>query len=563
MFYKGIILDLDNTLYDYNFCHNKALSGVFYSLIQHNNTLNFQNLKCVYSKISENLKVELNLTASSHNKNIYFKQLLEYLNIELYVLSQINNLYWEIFYKNMTCFAGVKDFLAFNKKIGKKIGILTDYETEYQIAKLDKLGLFENIDVVVTSEEVGIEKPSEKMFHTILNKMNLSSCEVIMIGDNFDKDIKGAINNNIFSYWFNIAQKNTSCENYISFSSFTTLHLKFNEMREELVHLKNLSKYCGERFDLVQAGGGNSSVKVDDFMCIKSSGNNLANVDENSGYVTVNNKILMEDINNQSVKDILTYNIIGEKRGSIETFMHSILKKYTIHLHPIQVNRVLVSTRAREIVKEIYPNSLIIEYFTPGIKLCNQIKEMFNGESVIFLLNHGLIITSDKVSELYNLLDDVCGKFEYYQNIDFSRYRNTNVISRLINRLFNVDNLSYLCEDQVINKYLNKNIELFKKSIAFPDCLIYCGVRILLDIDEIEEYKKRYDEPPKVIIDNKCIYICSHSITKCREIEDVFKAHLIIMDSNFIPNYLSNDEVCFIKNWDAEKYRFEYDVTKI
>ena len=45
--------------------------------------------------------------------------------------------------------------------------------------------------------------------------------------------------------------------------------------------------------------------------------------------------------------DIITeYNFIGSLRGSIETYMHAILKKYTIHLHPIQVNKILISNHA-------------------------------------------------------------------------------------------------------------------------------------------------------------------------------------------------------------------------
>jgi len=555
MFYKGVIFDLDNTIYDYNLCHNKAINEVFDYLIKNNKSVHIEHVKRVYEDISNKLKYELTNTASSHNKSIYFKQLLEKLNIGFSLFLTINNIYWETFYNNMICYEGVIDFLVFNKSIGKKIGILTDYETEYQIIKLDKLGILKYIDVIVTSEEVGIEKPSSQMFNTILNKLRLNSNEVIMIGDNFKKDIKGAMNMKIFSYWFNCDKADAFCDNYVIFNSFKDLHTKFNNIHKELVNLKNISKYCGERFDLVQAGGGNSSVKIDEFMFIKASGYNLTNIDENNGYVTMNNIKLVEDIFKENIKDILHYNIIGDKRGSIETFMHSILKKYTIHLHPIQVNRILVSINATEIINEIYPNSLIIEYFTPGIKVCNKIKENYNNENVIFLLNHGIIITSDNISEVYNLIKDVLEKFESYQNMDFLKYKNTNKISKTINNVFKIDNISYLCEDQIINYYLNNNLELFKESIAFPDCLIYCGIKVLFGLENIDKYKTLYNAPPKIIIENNLIYLNSHSITKCKEIEDVLKSNLLILDSNFEKNYLSHDEICLLNNWDAEKYR--------
>ena len=49
-----------------------------------------------------------------------------------------------------------------------------------------------------------------------------------------------------------------------------------------------ISKYAGMRNDLAQAGGGNTSVKLDDhIMLVKSSGFQLADVSEQAGYSRV------------------------------------------------------------------------------------------------------------------------------------------------------------------------------------------------------------------------------------------------------------------------------------
>jgi len=227
----------------------------------------------------------------------------------------------------VSCFEGAKDFIVWNKSLGKKIGILTDYETEYQINKLNRLGLLDYVDVLVTSEEVGIEKPSVQMFQTILRKMNLTATEVIMIGDNYEKDIQGALNMGILCYWFTRTNVNVNASRiYREFNNFKVLLAKFKEINSELINFKRLSKYCGERFDLVQAGGGNSSVKIDDWMLIKASGYNLSAVDLNKGYVVIDNERLKNDINGENVMDVINYNVFGTKRGSIETFMHAILK---------------------------------------------------------------------------------------------------------------------------------------------------------------------------------------------------------------------------------------------
>ncbi len=568
MFYNGIIFDLDNTLYDYDICHASALNKVIYSLLEYcPNDFNYESINSLYLTITTKLKNELGNTAASHNKTIYFKRLIEELKLKFSLVPLVTDMYWNTFYSKMECFEGVKEFVAWNKLIGKKIGIITDYQTEYQFIKLKRLDLLESVDVIITSEEVGIEKPSTQMFQTILRQMNLPADEVIMIGDNYQKDIQGATTVGILSYWFTKNNNNNK-----EFNNFNVLHSKFKEIYNELNHLKTLSKYCGERFDLVQAGGGNSSVKVEDWLFIKASGYNLSAIELNKGYVVIDNAKLKKDISNKNdtEMDITSYNVIGIKRGSIETFMHAILKKYTIHLHPIQLNRFLICKNARDICQSIYPDGLIIDYLTPGIKVCQAIKQIYNNEKVIFLINHGLIITCDSIDETYTLLEDVLNKFELalYKTglLSLDKYKHTNTISRVINSTFLQKNITYLCENLLINHYLIHKRNLFEENITFPDALIYCGMRILF-VEEIPllsyaliDHKNLYGEMPKIIVISKDnnIYITSHSLNKCKEIEEVLKANLFILDSDgkeIEKNYLSMEEICFLNNWDAEKYR--------
>jgi HAD superfamily hydrolase (TIGR01549 family) len=510
-----------------------------------------------YESISKKMKNDLKSTASSHNKCIYFKKLLETLNKSIEDIYEINELYWKTFFDTMECYQGVKEFIYWNKKMGIKIGILTDYETEYQIKKLKVLGLFGSIDIVVTSEEVGIEKPSIHMFQTILANMKLNSTDVIMIGDDFNKDIIGANNSNIYSYWFSSdTNKNSINNNYSTFSSFTELHNNFIKIYTELIYFQNISRFIGERFDLVQAGGGNSSVKVNDWMIIKSSGISMSNIDATNGYVIINNNQIVNDIMNNNIQDVMYYNVSGKNRGSIETFMHSILKKYTIHLHPIQVNRILISKNAKQIISELFPKSLVIDYFTPGIKVCNEIYRQYNGENIIFLVNHGIIITSNLCEEVYILLETVISTLETYQNLNYDKYKFTNTISKFINEKYNINNVSYLCQNIELLQIIDSKPHLFNEKISFPDALIYCGINvcILNTMQDTDIFVEKYSELPKVLIYNSNVYINACSLKKCREIEEVLLSNLLILDSTYDKNYLSDNEICFLNNWEAELY---------
>ena len=57
---------------------------------------------------------------------------------------------------------------------------------------------------MVSSEEAGKEKPHSYPFLLSLYKLKLEKEEVLMIGDNFKKDILGAYNIGIKSIWLNL-----------------------------------------------------------------------------------------------------------------------------------------------------------------------------------------------------------------------------------------------------------------------------------------------------------------------------------------------------------------------
>jgi hypothetical protein len=109
----------------------------------------------------------------------------------------------------------------------------------------------------------------------------------------------------------------------------------------------------------------------------------------------------------------------------------------------------------------------------------------------------------------------------------------------------------------MIIEYFNSKQYLFRERITFPDVLIYCGLEnaFIHELGNIKTYYDNFKEPPKIIIIDSRIYLNSTSISKCKEIEELMLANLFILDSVFDKNYLSIEEICFLNNWDAEKYR--------
>ncbi len=86
-----------------------------------------------------------------------------------------------------------------------KLAILTAGESKHQWNKVDMLGLdkwFDRQNVIVTGE-AGISKPDVRLCRMLEKKLGLEPGELWMIGDNYDKDITGAIDSGWHSVWIN------------------------------------------------------------------------------------------------------------------------------------------------------------------------------------------------------------------------------------------------------------------------------------------------------------------------------------------------------------------------
>ena len=101
-------------------------------------------------------------------------------------------IYWSTLIDNMLLTEDALALLKECKRLKIDICVVSDMTVNIQVRKLRKLGVSDYIKYLVTSEEVGEEKPSAKMFKTALKKLKLKPNEVIMIGDSESKDIKGA-----------------------------------------------------------------------------------------------------------------------------------------------------------------------------------------------------------------------------------------------------------------------------------------------------------------------------------------------------------------------------------
>jgi len=86
-----------------------------------------------------------------------------------------------------------------------KLAILTAGESGHQWNKVDMLGLdrwFDRKNIIVTGD-TPYTKPDIELFRMMEEKLELKNDELWMIGDNYDKDIAGALASGWHALWIN------------------------------------------------------------------------------------------------------------------------------------------------------------------------------------------------------------------------------------------------------------------------------------------------------------------------------------------------------------------------
>lgn len=518
--FKGVLIDVDETVFDYNDTHEISLKKV-YDVFFSYWTYNFFIDK--WKNSVENVKSRIN----THNKLFYFQDMCE-VNKEFFKYKSdflsIYKIYKQTFLDNLKLKNGIKELLEYFFKNEIKICFVTNYNSFEQLEKLNKY--FSELSFYfVSSEEVGVDKPHPFIYDYSLNKLNLTNSEIIFIGNDFKDDVLGPNKKNIFSCFYNEKSNSYSFHpNYFKYSSHYQLLNMLELMNDNLKKFINISKYYGLNENYIQGGGGNISVKFSvnkyqELIIVKASGFNLSEITINKGYCIFIRNIIINELSdkmrenlneelNDSIIDQIYLNsrtwIKNNCNPSIETLLHVVMKKkIVIHYHNLND---LCSE------KEYKENKKLIDYVTPGFPIIVElIKNNLLDEDNILLKNHGCIeqtdnyeykivsenkinqiilnhnykINKEKFIEVYPCTPDMalyCGKTIYFCD-SISEIDNNFILEKKIKIIFMKDSIMYLCDN--INEYRNMKI-IFEQFIELNEKLFDSGVRKLKE-EEIDK----------------------------------------------------------------------------
>lgn len=199
------MFDVDDTMYDQQQPFRNAVKRVvplvsdedmhpLYIRFRHHSDKNFPkvmagNWTLEYMRahrISQSLK-DLDYPHITEKDGLYFQQVYE---------EELDNI---CLHKE------VKKTLDFLKTKDVPLGIITNGPTDHQTKKLNQLQLKKWIPAenMIVSQATGYQKPEKEIFQLAEKQFNMTACETLYVGDNYDNDVLGAKKADWQALWFN------------------------------------------------------------------------------------------------------------------------------------------------------------------------------------------------------------------------------------------------------------------------------------------------------------------------------------------------------------------------
>ena len=198
---KAVIFDIDNTLYDYDAAHAAAFSALA-DYARRELGLDFERFQALHRDADRLLVQRCGGNCSAvHNRLIRYQIMLELLRAPIRHAPEMAKRYWSTLIGGMSPRPGLHEAIRSLKDRKLAIGVGTNMTADYQYEKLKALRVLDEVDFMVTSEEVSAEKPDRRFFERCVEKAGCHPSECAFVGDSFKGDVQGALNAGMRAVW--------------------------------------------------------------------------------------------------------------------------------------------------------------------------------------------------------------------------------------------------------------------------------------------------------------------------------------------------------------------------
>jgi putative hydrolase of the HAD superfamily len=207
MKYKHLFFDLDHTLWDFD-ANAKATLTDLYTIFELDKKIAapFEELYRKYLYHNEILWDRYHnglITADDLKWKRMYRTLLDFKIGDEQLSKDMSGRFLDLLPTKKILFPHTIEILEYLKAKEYSLHLITNGFEKTQWSKINNSGLAQYFTHMITSEASNSLKPKKEIFDYALNKAGAALAESIMLGDNLDADIQGAINAGMDSVFVN------------------------------------------------------------------------------------------------------------------------------------------------------------------------------------------------------------------------------------------------------------------------------------------------------------------------------------------------------------------------
>ena len=112
-------------------------------------------------------------------------------------------IYLKLFEDNWSVFDDVYTVLEKIYNMGYKLCVISNGDLSQQTDKLKRTDIYKFFEIITTSSEYEYSKPNPKLYETIIERFNINKDEMLMVGDQVEKDVGPCLSIGIDAIWLN------------------------------------------------------------------------------------------------------------------------------------------------------------------------------------------------------------------------------------------------------------------------------------------------------------------------------------------------------------------------
>jgi len=337
--------------------------------------------------------------------------------------------------------------------------------------------------------------------------------------------------------------------------------------REAPSDFVRLSARIGKNRLLVQGGGGNTSIKVGEWLWIKASGTWLSRANDEPIFVRIPCETIRRRVQDGTGEDLSDLIDQERLRPSIETAMHAVFPQaVVVHVHSVNAIALGVQKNGRDQVEKRLQGLpwVWVPYAKPGLSLCSALQRgLANSRSnakIAVLVNHGLVVAGETCHEVENLLADV----EQRLSCDVRPLPPYGIVA-----LTGLNDVGWAVSQEREHHAIGADaitFQIARLGALYPDHVVFLG-RTLPEIlpgekasDAIRRITEEKGREPSYLVHEGAGILMSPALTSGAKA--MLKAISLVGSRLHSPGgiqYLPEREIDKLLNWNAEKFRRTLD----